>query len=231
MIKDMDFFEQAPSNRIVVDTYTGKELKNYVSVVLTGITESRDFVKAIDEYVYSSENRVLMVSGLRGVGKTIGILQAIRDIGDYDGTVFINIDAEADMDCLDLRNLINSKYMDKKYIFIDEVTRIKDLVSNSGFLADKLCNSGIKVILSGTDSLSLIKSEGSGLYHRAINKNVTHISFMEAKRTANQSFKDYMEMGGLYKADAIKDLEGLRQYVDTAVVDNILNTFSKNKRI
>ncbi|MBQ4523222.1 MAG: hypothetical protein IJA10_09760 [Lachnospiraceae bacterium] len=45
--------------KIVVDAYTGFELKNYISVVLANIYESRDFVKAINEYVCSSETRVL----------------------------------------------------------------------------------------------------------------------------------------------------------------------------
>lgn len=217
--------------KVVVDTYTDLKLKEYVTSALTDISESRDFVKAIEEYISSNETRVLMISGLRGTGKTVGVLQGIRNINDYENTVFINIDATAEMDCFDLRNLIESEFVEKKYIFIDEITRVNDLVSNSGFLADKLCKSGKKVILSGTDSLALTKSEGSGLYHRAINKNVTHINFMEAKRTAGQSFKDYMEMGGLYQADTLKDIDGLRQYIDTAVVDNILNTLNKNKKI
>lgn len=104
-------------------------------------------------------------------------------------------------------------------ILIDEITRVKDLVSHSAFLADTLCMSGRKVVISGTDSLVLAKMEYAGLYHRVNAINVTHISYAEARRTAEQSLKEYIDMGGLYRAQAITDIEGLRQYIDTAVDD------------
>ena len=100
--------------KVVVDTYTDLKLKEYVTSALTDISESRDFVKAIEEYISSNETRVLMISGLRGTGKTVGVLQGIRNINDYENTVFINIDATAEMDCFDLRNLIESEFAEKK---------------------------------------------------------------------------------------------------------------------
>lgn len=114
---------------------------------------------------------------------------------------------------------------------IDEITRVKDLVSHSAFLADTLCMSGRKVVISGTDSLALAKMEYAGLYHRVIDINVTHISYAEARRTAEQSLKEYMDMGGLYRAQAITDIEGLRQYIDTAVIDNIMGTLTRNPKV
>ena len=50
--------------KVVVDTYTDLKLKEYVTSALTDISESRDFVKAIEEYISSNETRVLMISGL-----------------------------------------------------------------------------------------------------------------------------------------------------------------------
>lgn len=218
--------------KIVVDEYTDNALHRHI--LNSGVLQynSRDFVQAIIDYCKNKENsRVLSISGLRGTGKTTGILQAINKLSDLNNTVLITIDEAANMDCLDLRNLILSKYKNKKYIFIDEITRIKDLVNNSAFLADNLCMSGKKVILSGTDSLALVKAENAALYHRMININVTHISYEEAKKTANYSLHEYIEMGGLYRADRIKDIDGLRNYIDTAVVSNIMNTLTKNKGI
>lgn len=214
--------------QIVTDEYTSNKLKKYVES--SGVTRlnQRDFVTGILEYCNSNENRVLIISGLRGTGKTTGILQAINEIDDYTKTVFINIDQTAEMNCLDLRNLIITKYKDKKYIFIDEITRVKDIINNSAFLADNLCMSGKKVIISGTDSLALTTIDTASLYHRAITLHITFIKYAEAERTANQSLKEYIEMGGLYRADSIKDIEGLRRYIDTAVVDNIINTLNKN---
>lgn len=216
------------STSMIIDEYTSDNLRNYIKNSGTLQLKQRDFVKAITEYCNGREVRVLSISGLRGTGKTTGILQAINEINQYDNTVLINIDPTAEMTCLDLRNLILTKYSNAKYIFIDEITRIKDIINNSAFLADNLCMSGKKVIISGTDSLALTHMKRAALYHRVININITFIKYAEAERTANQSLREYIEMGGLYKADSIKDIEGLRDYIDTAVIDNIMNTITKN---
>lgn len=218
-------------HQVVVQQYTGEKLRQFINASNINDFKKRDFVEAILEYVKAKENRVLSISGLRGTGKTTGILQAIFSIDNYRNAVYISIDETANMNCLDLRNLIMNNYNNKKYIFIDEITRVNDFIKNSGFLADLLVMSGKKIIVSGTDSLGLSKSESAGLYHRVININVTHISFAEAQRTMGQSLKEYTELGGLYRADSITDIDGLREYVDTAVIDNIVNTLTRNKDI
>ena len=219
------------NSNVVLDIYTGKKLKKFVQANI-GNYKERDFVRVICNYTTKKLNRVLAISGLRGTGKTTGLLQAISDLNDYDRTVFISVDEKADMDCLDLRKeLLKSKYKNKKYIFIDEITRINGFVKDSGFLADRIAMNGKKVIISGTDSLGLVKSEGSGLYHRILVKNVTQITYKEAKRTLNQTLDAYIVDGGLYHLDEVNSLKRLQNYVDTAVVDNILNTLTKNDEI
>lgn len=209
--------------------YTGNELLNYIRNSGTSVYKKRDFVYGILKYCSSNENRVLSISGLRGTGKTTGLIQAMEEIGKYEKIVYLNIDTSADIDCRILRDYILNKYGDKEYIFIDEITVVKDLINKSRFLHDILTMSGKKVIICGTDSLALVKSKGDGLYHRVINLNVTHITFAEAQRTMNQSLKDYVRIGGLYKEDTIRNVEDLITYVDTAVVDNIMNTLTKNR--
>ena len=61
------------------------------------------------EYCKSKENRVLSISGLRGTGKTTGVLQAIEKLNCFNDTVFINIDENANMNCLDLRDMLMQK--------------------------------------------------------------------------------------------------------------------------
>lgn len=218
------------SDNIICDCYTGTSLKSYIASMGVAGLKERDFVKGIAEYLKDKNTKVYSISGLRGVGKTTGVLQSIADLDEYDHSVYVIIDETASMDCRDLRSLLD-KYKDKKYIFIDEITRINGLISNSGFLADKLVNEGKRVVISGTDSLSLVKSSGSGLYHRVMNKNVTHISYNEARETMDLTLPQYVDFGGLYKADTIKDIAGVRQYVETAVIDNIMNTLNKNEQV
>ena len=40
--------------------------------------KKRDFVSEVEKYMDSSLNKVLLVSGLRGTGKSIGVLQAMQ---------------------------------------------------------------------------------------------------------------------------------------------------------
>ena len=150
--------------RIIYDCYTGDNLKEYIKSTGVSKLEERDFVKGIGEYLRSKHLRVYSISGLRGVGKTTGILQTIANLDEYENSLYIIIDEMSSMDCVDLREILE-KYDDKKYIFIDEVTRINGFIGGSGFLADKIVAEGKRVVISGTDSLSLVKTSGSGLYH------------------------------------------------------------------
>ena len=216
--------------RIIYDCYTGDNLKEYIKSTGVSKLEERDFVKGIGEYLRSKHLRVYSISGLRGVGKTTGILQTIANLDEYENSLYIIIDEMSSMDCVDLREILE-KYDDKKYIFIDEVTRINGFIGGSGFLADKIVAEGKRVVISGTDSLSLVKTSGSGLYHRCIIKNVTHISYREVKKTMGLSLAQYVDFGGLYTEDFIKDVAGVRQYIETAVIDNIMNTLNKNEQV
>ena len=150
-------------HKVVIDAFTGDEIKQNINNLGIAKLKERDFVQGIIEYCSHPVNRVLSISGLRGTGKTTGVLQAIDRMNIYDNCVFITIDELASMDCLDLRQLIMNNYKDKKYIFIDEITRVKDIINNSGFLADSLCDMGKRVVISSTESLGFVNLESAGL--------------------------------------------------------------------
>lgn len=213
-----------------IKLYSGECLKLYTDTVLEGIREERDFVGRLKQYLAGRINRVYAVSGLRGTGKTVGLLQAVRSLSQYNSTAYILVSSECKVSCSDLRRVIE-QVSGIDYIFIDEITYVENLYTGSAFLSDALCNMGKKVVISGTDSLALVKSEESALYHRVIMDNVTHIKYSEAERTAGLTLREYVEMGGLYRSDSINGIEGLRRYIDTAVVNNIMNTLTKNSEI
>lgn len=115
--------------------YTGKNLKNYCDNFLYSIFNERDFVDTIRNMLNNKKfNRVISVSGLRGVGKTVGLLQVITSLKCYNDIVFLNIDRE--IDCSELKGFIDSNVKNKKYIFIDEITRVKGFLTDSSFLFD-----------------------------------------------------------------------------------------------
>jgi len=70
-----------------VSYYTGSDLKTYINNFTSGIYEKRDFVNSISEYLQSpiANRRIMGISGLRGTGKTVGILQVIKDLNNYVG--------------------------------------------------------------------------------------------------------------------------------------------------
>lgn len=213
-----------------ITCYSGDRLKEYVQAMLTGVKEERDFVDECMNLIRCSGFRkVISVSGLRGVGKTVGMLQMIQNIRSYDDTAFLNI--EKTISCTQLNEFMLDNMEGKKYIFIDEITKVENLLTDSAFLHDRYTGAGIKVIISGTDSLGILKSSSSALYHRVFNISCTFISYPEAERTCGMSFSHYILMGGLYQSERLDDLDSLCQYVDTAVVDNVLNTLNRNSVI
>lgn len=60
-----------------VSIYTGSRLKSFVNETKVGELSKRNFVKSVYSYCLSANNRILMLSGLRGTGKTTGLLQVI----------------------------------------------------------------------------------------------------------------------------------------------------------
>ena len=209
---------------------TGTELKQYIENTRYTDLEERDFVSCVYHYLTKSHsNRVLSISGLRGTGKTTGILQAIARLNDYDNTVFLSINAGANINSQDLCLLINRKYSNKKYIIIDEITRVTGMIEGVSFLSDNYCMSGKRVVISGTDSFALDLVSNASLYHRVINKNVTFVSYAETKRTLGLSVSEYIDYGGLFTFDKLRDVEDAYRYTQTAIIDNILNTIRHNK--
>lgn len=56
-----------------------EEINDYIKAETIGISAPRDFVSNVQEYLQSIGRRVLLVTGLRSTGKTIDILQGIKD--------------------------------------------------------------------------------------------------------------------------------------------------------
>ena len=79
----------------------------------------------------------------------------------------------------DLKKLESAGY---KYIFIDEVTLMKDFIEGAALFSDIFAASGMKVVLSGTDSLGFLFSEDEQLFDRCIMLHTTFIPYREFER-------------------------------------------------
>ncbi len=138
----------------------------------------------------------------------------------------------ADLD-RDLENLWNRGY---RYVFIDEVTLLEDFVDSASMFSDIYAMSGMKIVLSGTDSPGFWFTLTQELYDRALTVHTTYIPFREYSNLLSiDDIDEYIRCrgtllpGGLAFDDpdalafdaAFRDDETTRRYIDTAVSGNI----------
>lgn len=144
----------------------------------------RDGYGALEDYLYrDSDGKVLILCGLRRTGKTTLIRQAIAAMAPdfFDQAAFIQIRPSDDLGAInsDMEWLAENNY---RYVFLDEVTSAKDFIEGAALFSDIFAASGMKVVLSGTDSLSFLFSESEELYDRCIMLHTTLIPYREYER-------------------------------------------------
>ena len=209
---------------------TGEALKNYALVVAN--YKKRAIYKDVCDYVYGdSHDRVFILYGLRRTGKTTLIRQTIAEMSDADfsRTAFIQIGAGiglADVN-RDLKYLMSSGY---KYVFIDEVTLIEDFIEGAALFSDIFAACGMKIVLSGTDSLGFFFSEDEQLYDRCIFLHTTFIPYREFEEVLGiKGIDEYicyggtMSLGGVHynEKSTFASKKSVDEYVDSAIAKNI----------
>ena len=157
----------------------GQELESFVAPVV-GL-KKRECFNELHNYVYgNSTDRVMILYGLRRTGKTTLIRQLIAAMNAdmRSKTAYIQINSSIDLAKinLDLKQLAKQGY---KYIFIDEVTLMEDFIEGAALFSDIYASSGMKIVLSGTDSLGFIFSEDRELYDRCFMIHTTFVPYRE----------------------------------------------------
>ena len=200
--------------------------------------ERRDCFKSIKKFLeLPNEPRICVIYGLRRTGKTTMLFQTIQDMTaeDFSKTVYIKIEADDTMAGLnkDLQLLYDSGI---RNVFIDEITLMSDFIDSSSLLSDVYAAMGIKIIMSGADSLGFWLAKNQELYDRAYSIHTTFIPFREYSRLLKKDdIDEYIRYGGTLRAGEIdfddEDLlseesafrsdESTRRYIDTAISKNI----------
>ena len=197
--------------------------------------------EALKRYLTLDSNKIIALYGLRRTGKTTMLLQAIDYIG-IDDSAYIKIKPDntmdellSDLDILLLRGIKN--------VFIDEITLIQDFISQSAMLADYYAMSGMKIVLSGTDSLSFYLATNQELYDRCYLIHTSYISYKEYAYLLDiHDIDSYIEYGGTLKKENVdyqdldffedtmsfEDEESTRKYIDTAISRNIQNSLKND---
>lgn len=215
---------------------TGPSLKDMVKLI-KGF-KKRDEYLILNCFLYGSESpRICSIYGLRRTGKTTMIMQSIGDMKpeDFEKTAYIKILKNQKMAMLDrdLKKLWENGY---KYIFIDEITFMEDFIDTASILSDIYAAMGMKIVISGTDSLGIWLASKYELYDRTYLIHTTWIPYSEHAYLLNTNdIDEYIRYGGTLRADEVdfddnelkdeeisfRDDESTRRYIDTAICGNI----------
>ena len=209
---------------------TGKQLKSQIEI--TKKYKKRKCISILKDYIWGPEqDKVLIIYGLRRTGKTTMIRQVLAELSDeeFSKAAFIQVttrDTLADVDA-DLRLLEQNGF---KYIFIDEVTLMEDFIEGAAIFSDIYASSGMKIVLSGTDSLGFAFTREEQLYDRCILLHTTFIPYYEFEKVLGiQGIDEYIRYGGTmslgginYNSDMpFSDSKHAEEYIDTAIAKNI----------
>ncbi len=208
----------------------GKSLE--LQIALTRKYKKRECINKLREYIFGAgRDKVFILYGLRRTGKTTLIRQILTELPDaeFKKAAFIQIksqDTLTDVDN-DLRILEKNGY---KYVFIDEVTLMEDFTEDAAIFSDIYASSGMKIVLSGTDSLGFAFSKEEQLYDRCILLHTTFIPYREFEEVLGiHEIDEYIRYGGTMSLDGINyntdatfaNSKSAEEYIDTAIAKNI----------
>ena len=173
---------------------------------------------------------VCAIYGLRRTGKTVMMMQAAWRMEEAhpDSTAYMTIGEGDSMQDV-MRDLLALSAAGYQYAFVDGVTLAEGFVDESSQLANVIAADGMKVVLTGTDSLSLALAARDGLFDRMVPIRTTRIPYEEfAYLTGYEDIDDYIRHGGTlslgdapYESWEFVNWGTASHYVDTAIADNI----------
>ena len=200
--------------------------------------ERRDCFSKIQDFLKTpAADKVCLVFGLRRTGKTTLLKQLVLAMNkeEQKSAIYIKASAENTIEELnaDLKLANKLKY---KYVLIDEITLIEKFIDNAALLSDVYAVQGMKIVLSGTDSLGFWFAQNEELYDRAVTIHTTFVPFREYSRLLKiDDIDEYIRYGGTLKAGetnfedndanafdaSFRTDESTRRYIDTAIAQNI----------
>lgn len=200
--------------------------------------KKRDCYKKLKKFINEDyDGKICILYGLRRTGKTTLLFQMISEF-PIEQTAYIKIQTTDNMSKLtkDLNLLFKQGY---KYVFVDEITLMEDFINTAAVLSDVFSMMGMKIVVSGTDSLGFAMANRDELYDRSVMIHTSFIPFKEyARLLAIRSIDRYIEYGGTLKMEnmsfddpdaefdevSFRDDESTRKYIDTAISRNIQHT-------
>lgn len=217
---------------------TGQALRAQIEPVKK--FKKRGCIKELREYVFGEvPDKVFILYGLRRTGKTTMIRQILNELPEekFINAAFVQVRSKDTLEDItgDLRLLEEKGY---KYIFIDEVTLLEDFIEGAAIFSDIFASSGMKIVLSGTDSLGFAFSKGEQLYDRCIMLHTTFIPYREFEGVLGiHGIDEYIRYGGTMSPGGINfntestfaNVDSTAEYINTAIARNIQHSLKLYK--
>ena len=228
------------SEEFFTSVVTGSALNALVKTVAK--YQKRDCFSILQQFATKDiDGKIAILYGLRRTGKTTLLFQMISELST-EQTAYIKIKTTDNMSMLtkDLNLLYKNGF---RYIFIDEATLMDDFINTAALLSDIFAVMGMKIVVSGTDSLGFAMANRDELYDRNVMIHTSFIPFKEYARLLDiNSVDTYIEYGGTLKMEnmdfddpdsvfddvSFRDDESTRKYIDTAISRNIQHTLKND---
>lgn len=218
------------ASKFATNILSGGTLKSLAEPILH--YRKRECFQKLRAYVHGNANdKVLILYGLRRTGKTTMIRQILAEMNDEElsKAAFVQITANDTLANLnrDLRMLERQGF---RYVFIDEVTLLEDFIEGAALFSDVFASCGMKIVLTGTDSLGFLFAEDEQLYDRCIMLHTTFIPYREFESVLGiHGIDEYIRYGGTmsiggvhYNKDStFANSKSTDEYIDTAIAHNI----------
>ncbi|MCD8200993.1 MAG: hypothetical protein LUD47_02885 [Clostridia bacterium] len=226
------------ATNFVTDIVIGQELSELVSHF--AFLKKRDAVERVREYLQSDcVDKVFLLCGLSGAGNTTIMLQTIAEMDEesFGGSAYLRIKTSDNFVRLN-RDMRLLRRLGFKYIFVDNVTAMKDFITGAGVFSDLFGGYGLKFVITGSDSLSVMLTENGELWHSCVLLNTTYIPYRESKDVLGiGSIDEYMCGGGTMFPDIVKsrnlllpyNKEATENYVNRAVAKNLETSLCNRK--
>ena len=208
----------------------GEELRAFAASVRT--YRKRECFMQLHDFVYGKQrDKVFILYGLRRTGKTTMIRQIFAGMSDAElaKAAFIQTTARDTLAGVN-RDLRLLETQGCRYVFLDEVTLMEDFIEGAALFSDVFAACGMKIVLSGTDSLGFLFTEDEQLYDRCILLHTTFIPYREFESVLGiHGIDEYiryggtMSLGGIHynETSTFASKESADEYVDTAIARNI----------
>ncbi len=209
---------------------TGEQLVKIASLAKN--YRRRECYGSLRDFVFGEQqDKVLILYGLRRTGKTTMMRQIILDMtaDQKEKTAFMQINQGNTLSQVysDLKNLEDLGY---QYVFIDEVTLLEDFIDGAAVFADIFASCGMKIVLSGTDSLSFVFTSKNQLYDRCIMLHTTFISYREFETVLGiKGIDEFIRYGGTMSVSGVNyndsspfaSKQRTDEYINSAIARNI----------